>query len=90
MGHEDLPDSGDAVAPLRPSEAVEGAAFEGLTGFHGGLGGPQSRPFVLAPAELAQPSRPLVGARDIHDLFTTWLSEVQGRIHDAERKPTGQ
>jgi uncharacterized membrane protein YvlD (DUF360 family) len=72
------------------SEVDEGAAFEGLIGFHGGLGGPQCHPFVLAPADLAQPTRPLVGARAIHDLFTTWLSDVQGRIPDAKRKPTGQ
>lgn len=56
----------------------EGAAFEPLIGFHGGLGGAQSRPFVLAPATLAQPTAPLVGARSIHDLFTTWLDEIQG------------
>ena len=48
----------------------EGAAFEGLIGFHGGLGGRQSHPFVLAPANLAQPTGPLVGAardpRSVH------------------------
>ncbi len=57
----------------------EGAAFEGLIGFHGGLGGPQSRPFVLAPAGLAPPRRALVGAESIHQWFTTWLRDVQGR-----------
>ncbi len=30
----------------------EGCAFEELISFHGGLGGPQTRPFVLYPAEL--------------------------------------
>ena len=70
--------------------ADEGAAFEGLIGFHGGLGGRQSHPFVLAPAGLAQPTEPLVGARAIHDLFTTWLRDVQGRIADDERKPPGE
>jgi hypothetical protein len=68
----------------------EGAAFEGLIGFHGGLGGRQSHPFVLAPANLAQPAGPLVGARAIHDLFTTWLRDVQGRVADEDRIPTGQ
>jgi uncharacterized membrane protein YvlD (DUF360 family) len=58
--------------------ADEGAAFEPLIGFHGGLGGGQSRPFVLAPATLTQPTAPLVGARSIHELFTTWLDEIQG------------
>jgi len=58
--------------------ADEGAAFEELIGFHGGLGGDQSHPFVLAPAGLTQPTEPLVGARSIHDLFKTWLGETQG------------
>lgn len=56
-------------------DADEGAAFEGLIGFHGGLGGKQSHPFVLAPANLTQPAEPLVGARSIHDLFKTWIRE---------------
>ena len=55
--------------------AEEGAAFEELIGFHGGLGGKQSHPFILAPAGLTQPSVPLVGARSIHELFKTWLAE---------------
>ena len=59
-------------------DADEGAAFEELIGFHGGLGGAQSHPFVLAPTDLTQPSGPLVGARSIHDLFKTWLGEIQG------------
>ncbi|WP_423980300.1 phage holin family protein [Ilumatobacter sp.] len=59
-------------------EADEGAAFEPLIGFHGGLGGEQSRPFILAPAGLAQPTEPLVGARSIHDLFKSWLRQTQG------------
>ena len=33
----------------------EGAAFEELIGFHGGLGGRQSHPFILAPAGLTAP-----------------------------------
>ena len=58
-------------------EADEGAAFEELIGFHGGMGGQQSHPFVLAPAGLTQPTEPLVGARSIHELFKTWLGETQ-------------
>lgn len=60
-------------------EADEGAAFEPLIGFHGGLGGKQSRPFVLAPSGLTQPVEPLVGARSIHDLFKTWMQESRQR-----------
>jgi uncharacterized membrane protein YvlD (DUF360 family) len=61
------------------SATFEGAAFEELIGFHGGLGGRQSSPFVLAPAGLEQPSVPLVGARSIHDMFSTWIADTHGR-----------
>ena len=35
----------------------EGCAFEELISFHGGLGGPQTRPFILAPPGLPLPRR---------------------------------
>ena len=57
-------------------ETGEGAAFEELIGFHGGLGGPQSRPFILAPSGLSQPTEPLVGANAVHELFKIWLEEI--------------
>ena len=38
-------------------ELDEGCAFEELISFHGGLGGPQTRPFILHPAELPPPAR---------------------------------
>ena len=43
-------------------ELEQGCAFEELISFHGGLGGPQTRPFILHPAELPVPSEPIVGA----------------------------
>ena len=39
------------------NDPTEVAAFEELVGSHGGLGGSQSYPFVLAPAELALAGR---------------------------------
>ncbi len=57
--------------------ADEGAAFEELIGFHGGLGGKQTRPFILAPAQLPQPAHPLIGAASIHQLFKTWVTATQ-------------
>ncbi len=67
--------------------ADEGAAFEELIGFHGGLGGKQCRPFVLAPKELAEPTEPLVGARSIHSLFKAWIAEVQAEHSDEGAAP---
>ena len=42
--------------------ADEGAAFEELIGFHGGLGGEQTQPFLLYPAAFPVSDEPIVGA----------------------------
>jgi uncharacterized membrane protein YvlD (DUF360 family) len=53
--------------------ATEGvAAFEELVGSHGGLGGPQTRPFVLHPAELDAGTEPVIGAEALHRLLQRW------------------
>jgi hypothetical protein len=56
----------------------QGCAFEELISFHGGLGGPQTRPFVLYPVELPVPEEPIVGAAGVHGLLTGWRSLLQG------------
>jgi hypothetical protein len=55
----------------------EGCAFEELISFHGGLGGPQTRPFVLHPASLPMPAEPIVGATAVHGLLAGWRSMLQ-------------
>ena len=55
------------------AEADEGAAFEELIGFHGGLGGKQAEPFLLAPRSFALPDGPIVGAESIHGILKGWL-----------------
>ena len=57
----------------------EGCAFEELISFHGGMGGPQTRPFLLHPAELAVPDGPIVGAEAAHHVLAGWRRELQGR-----------
>jgi uncharacterized membrane protein YvlD (DUF360 family) len=57
-------------------EFGEVAAFEELVGSHGGLGGPQSFPFVLHPADLPWPDEPVVGAESVHRVFRDWLSTL--------------
>jgi uncharacterized membrane protein YvlD (DUF360 family) len=54
-------------------EADEVAAFEELVGSHGGMGGGQSVPFVLFPAELDWPDEPVIGAERVHRIFRGWL-----------------
>jgi len=56
----------------------QGCAFEELISFHGGLGGPQTRPFILYPVELPVPEQPIVGAASVHALLTGWRSLLQG------------
>ena len=50
----------------------EGCAFEELISFHGGLGGPQTRPFILHPVELPLPDDPIVGAESVNTLLREW------------------
>ena len=62
----------------------EGCAFEELISFHGGLGGPQTRPFLLYPAQLPLPDEPIVGAAAVHDLLLGWRTELNGTEQAAE------
>ena len=50
----------------------EGCAFEELISFHGGLGGPQTRAFLLAPPALTLPEEPIVGAAEVHAVLLGW------------------
>jgi uncharacterized membrane protein YvlD (DUF360 family) len=58
------------------SDPTEVAAFEELVGSHGGMGGPQSYPFVLAPADLEWPAEEVVGAETVHGIFRRWLAAL--------------
>ena len=56
----------------------EGCAFEELISFHGGLGGSQTRPFVLFPAQLPAPAEPVVGAEELHRVLAGWRRLLEG------------
>jgi uncharacterized membrane protein YvlD (DUF360 family) len=56
----------------------EGCAFEELISFHGGLGGPQTRAFILHPESLPVPSEPILGAAAVHELLSGWRRILQG------------
>jgi uncharacterized membrane protein YvlD (DUF360 family) len=60
----------------------EGCAFEELISFHGGLGGPQTRPFILHPASLPAPAEPIVGAAQVHAVLTGWRNALQDASRD--------
>jgi uncharacterized membrane protein YvlD (DUF360 family) len=50
----------------------EACAFEELISFHGGMGGAQTRPFILHPTALPVPTDPLIGAESVHRLLRVW------------------
>jgi uncharacterized membrane protein YvlD (DUF360 family) len=56
----------------------EGCAFEELISFHGGLGGPQTRPFILHPEALPLPEGPILGAAAVHEVLAGWRNRLQG------------
>ena len=62
----------------------EGCAFEELISFHGGLGGPQTRPFILHPPGLGLPDEPLIGAESVHALLLGWRRALDDRGEPAE------
>ncbi|AJP04684.1 membrane protein [Streptomyces cyaneogriseus subsp. noncyanogenus] len=56
-------------------------AFEEQIGSHGGLGGAQSRAFLLSPTVFSPPvaeGAHLVGAEQVHRVLRRWLSEASG------------
>jgi hypothetical protein len=57
-------------------EFGEVAAFEDLVGSHGGMGGTQSFPCVLHPADLDWPDEQVVGAERVHRIFRRWLAAL--------------
>ena len=69
-------------------EDEEVAAFEELVGSHGGMGGPQSFPFVLHPAELPWPREPVVGAERVHRVLRAWLAGARPRLPTRSARAT--
>jgi hypothetical protein len=56
----------------------EGCAFEELISFHGGIGGPQTEPFILHPASLPVPAEPIIGAAQVNEILRDWRAQLQG------------
>ena len=60
-------------------ETNEGSAFEELIGFHGGLGGYQTQPFILHPAELKVTGE-MVGTASVYRVCKGWLDDLHGAM----------
>ncbi|MET0458296.1 MAG: phage holin family protein [Ilumatobacteraceae bacterium] len=57
-------------------ELDEVLAFEEQVGSHGGLGGPQTHPFLLYPAELSDPVEPIFTSVGMYRVLKTWMVEA--------------
>lgn len=57
-------------------ETEEICAFEELIGSHGGLGGSQTRPFILYPSNWEDPGE-LIGAKSIYDFLKKEIRELK-------------
>ena len=66
------------VGSFYDPELDEGCAFEELISFHGGLGGPQTRPFILHPVSLPLPDGEIIGAAAVHEILLGWRKHLAG------------
>ncbi len=70
------------VGSFYDPELEEGCAFEELICFHGGIGGLQTRPFILHPAHLDVPAEPIIGAASVHGILASWRHTLQAGPED--------
>lgn len=74
-----FPDAPDLyINSFYNAETNEVAAFEELIGCHGGMGGYQTRPFILHPKTLQITEDELVGAAAVYRQFKQWLAQTYG------------
>ena len=59
-------------------ETQEIAAFEELIGAHGGLGGAQTRPFLLYPSDWELDLAPIIGAPMVYQQLRRWMERELG------------
>ena len=76
------------VGSFYDPDLEEGCAFEELISFHGGIGGVQTRPFILHPSHLEVPSEPIIGAASVHGILRGWRQALQREPVTAAPAPT--
>jgi hypothetical protein len=64
-------------------------AFEELVGSHGGLGGYQTRPFLLYPPELPLGEEPVVGAEALYRRLKRWVGTTPAGGGDIDGRGGG-
>jgi hypothetical protein len=71
-GFRDVPDI--LVHSAWNPDTGETPAFEELVGSHGGLGGYQTRPFLMYPRNLCPGDSPIIGAEDMYRRLKRWVT----------------
>jgi hypothetical protein len=74
----------DILINSRYNEVTDDASpFEMHVGSHGGLGGGQSRGFLMYPADLPAPDE-IVGAEQLHQVVRDWLTHLGHPVPEPE------
>jgi hypothetical protein len=84
-----MPETPDIYVNSLLDDLGEVAAFEGLVGCHGGLGGWQDRGMVVHPAGLDVPEEMVVGADALHRVMVGWLEQLGHRSSLTSRATRG-
>ncbi|HYJ67676.1 MAG TPA: phage holin family protein [Nocardioidaceae bacterium] len=74
-----MPEAPDIYVNSLLDDLGEVAAFEGLVGCHGGLGGWQDRAMLVWPTQLDAPDEMIVGADAMHRVLVGWLEHLGHR-----------
>jgi uncharacterized membrane protein YvlD (DUF360 family) len=82
-----MPEAPDIYVNSLLDDLGEVAAFEGLVGCHGGLGGWQDRAMLVWPTTLDVPDEMIVGADAMHRLLVGWLERLGQRRSLTTRVP---
>jgi len=73
------------LVSMYDTEKDEVAAFDELIGSHGGLGGTQSKPFILHPSEWDLGKEEIVGAENVCRLFKREMANVSTKSGGTKR-----
>lgn len=78
--HDGFPHCPDILVNCMYDPASEEVApFEEFMGSHGGLGGPQTKPFAVVPAEWSEPESAIVGVEAMHGALQEWIAQSRLR-----------
>jgi uncharacterized membrane protein YvlD (DUF360 family) len=86
--HDSFPHCPDLlVNSMYNPQTDEVAPFEDFMGSHGGLGGPQMKPFAVVPSDWREPAEPIVGVEAMHEALRDWLAQLQQSVEENAAEP---